>query len=186
MSQYVRLYLPTQSESTGTRYPLCFLIHGGFFKEKYSIENSAIESIPPFLTCAGIAVALVEYRRVGNGGGYPNTNEDIICAVNKTISVCHAYGIDRTRTAVVGHSAGATLSLWACSHPAITRLTSPPIFCLAIAPICNLIEGQRQQLSDDGDAIEKYVGISCPVGDDDEKLSVYLAASPHAMQLQVQ
>ena len=46
--------------------PIVVLIHGGFWKIKYGIDNSTIDSLVPFLLSKGMAVCQVEYRRVGS------------------------------------------------------------------------------------------------------------------------
>ena len=58
-SQVKSTYLPNS-------VPIVVLIHGGFWKYKYNIENSSIESLVPFFLSKGMAVCQIEYRRIGS------------------------------------------------------------------------------------------------------------------------
>ena len=177
-SQFYRLYKPENQDDH--LLPVCVLIHGGFFKFKYHIDNSAIDNLIPSLIQSNIAVCLVEYRRVGDGGGFPSTNTDILSALNHISSHAYTNGIDPNNIILVGHSAGGTLALWACCEPPITELIFKPLLCIAIAPVGNLIEGQLRRLSDEGDAIEKYVGESV-LSMRQGFPSAYELASPHCL-----
>ncbi len=62
----------------------------------------------------GWAVWNIEYRRVGNGGGWPATFADVAAAID------HLDGLDArldlSRVSVLGHSAGGHLALWAAGR----------------------------------------------------------------------
>ena len=45
--------------------PTVVIVHGGFFKDKWSARNTQTASLVPFLLERGLAVGLVEYRRRG-------------------------------------------------------------------------------------------------------------------------
>ena len=68
LNQYVRMHLPllpddeSAAKSQLPTTPIVVIIHGGFWKEKYRIDNSAINLVPFFLE-AGFAVCEIEYRR---------------------------------------------------------------------------------------------------------------------------
>jgi dipeptidyl aminopeptidase/acylaminoacyl peptidase len=181
--QYLRLYRPSAPSSrdgkhgkhTDGLYPVVVLIHGGFFKHKYTVDNSCIIDLIPSLLSRNIAACLVEYRRVGSGGGYPYTNDDILSALIYLQSISVSEHIDARNIILVGHSAGGTLALWCCSHVNASKLSFPPRLCIALAPIGNLVEGHNMRLSDEGDAILKYMGGE---PSDDEKCA-YRQASPH-------
>ena len=177
-SQYYRLYKPDHGYER--LLPICALIHGGFFKSKYNIDNSAIDRLIPSFLQSNIAVCLIEYRRVEDGGGFPSTNDDIVSALNHLSFHAFEKGLDVSKIILVGHSAGGTLALWACCEPPVSTLTFKPLLCIALAPIGNLIEGQLQRLSDEGDAIEKYVGESLSSMTESSS-SAYVRASPHCL-----
>lgn len=86
------------------------IIHGGFWKQQYNIDNALIHTLAPFFVTEGFAACEVEYRRGrldGGAGGWPMTNHDI----NSALIKLHEYSlshpaIDINRVAVLGHSAG--------------------------------------------------------------------------------
>lgn len=120
----------------------------------------------------GYSVCLVEYRRVGHeGGGWPGTNEDIANALKNLEKVLQeedenssAEHSDSDRkpqkVVILGHSAGGTLALWMACKSSVLGDTVPIALCVAVAPIGNLEEGYRRRLSDDGDAIDLYMGCA--------------------------
>jgi acetyl esterase/lipase len=123
------------------------------------------------------------YRRVDDeGGGWPGTNEDVANAyVGGFIEVCNLGAFTagtKLRMVVVGHSAGGTLALWTdhaiWSHPP-GNAVPPPALIVGLAPVSDLVGGHEQRLSDDGDAIEQYMGGTPDTCPDD-----YAAASPLA------
>jgi acetyl esterase/lipase len=89
------------------RYPggesVAVLIHGGFWRARYGrdLEQPLVSD----LVERGWTVWNVEYRRLGDGGGWPATFEDVEAAVN-------ALGEDRSRAVAIGHSAGGQLAVW--------------------------------------------------------------------------
>lgn len=102
-------------------------IHGGFWQEKYGLEEN--HSLVNMLIHHGYAVWNIEYRRSGNGGGWPNTFNDIHEAVNRLIHLKGKYNLDLSKVAVIGHSAGAQLAI--C-------LTNSQIGTIDI-PICGIV-----------------------------------------------
>jgi acetyl esterase/lipase len=81
------------------------LIHGGFWQRAYGPEG--LEPHCEVLRRLGYRATNVTYRRVGErGGGFPNTCRDVVDALR-------ALG---PLSAVVGHSAGGQLALWAAKE----------------------------------------------------------------------
>ena len=81
------------------------LIHGGFWRRAYGPEG--FEPHCEALRQLGYDAANVRYRRVGErGGGFPNTCLDVVDALRSLGPL----------TAVVGHSAGGQLALWAAKE----------------------------------------------------------------------
>jgi acetyl esterase/lipase len=100
----------------GAHGPLVLAVHGGVWKAEYDL--SYFDPLCAALTAHGLATANAEYRRVGNGGGWPVTLDDVLAAV------------ERFRPAVlVGHSAGGHLALLA------GKRTRTPV--VAVAAICD-------------------------------------------------
>lgn len=94
------------------------LLHGGFWRERY--DRRHLSPLAAHLAGLGYAVASLEYRRVGGGGGHPETFHDV------------ARALAAVRPAVVvGHSAGGQLALWAAACGAARRV-------VALAPVADL------------------------------------------------
>ena len=167
--QFVRIYHPSPTTVSGTRDFIVFaIIHGGYFKAKYGIDNSGVSSLIPMLLERGYSVAMIEYRRVGHpGGGWPGSNMDIVRALNKVYEVVAISQKNHPKIVVVGHSAGGTLALWSCANrvsphhlqqqrqdlvadETTTTLRFPVALCIAVAPIGDLEAGYHRRLSDEG------------------------------------
>ncbi len=107
-SQRIRMFLPT-----GRYLTVVVVIHGGYWRSMYGMELA--EPLGYDLTRFGVAAAVIEYRRVGEGGGWPTTLADVSRAVD---SLAHegqdvADGrLSLDRVAAVGHSAGGHLAAW--------------------------------------------------------------------------
>ena len=87
-SQRIRLFLPTGSYLT-----VVVVIHGGYWRSIYGMELA--EPLGYDLTRFGVAAAVIEYRRVGEGGGWPTTLADVSRAVD---SLAGPGQQDRDRT----------------------------------------------------------------------------------------
>ncbi len=71
-----RYYAPSP-EVTKSNFTFV-IIHGGFWKQAYDIDNSYIIRLVPFLTSRGHGAIMLEYRRREHPlGGWPGTNTDI-------------------------------------------------------------------------------------------------------------
>lgn len=123
--QYGDLRFPT---STARR--LAVLVHGGLWRHEWTADTT--EGIALDLTGRGWATVNLEYRRVGLGGGWPETFEDLGRALAQLPEWTE---IKPENIALIGHSAGATMALWAASfHPG-------PI--AALAPFPDLVAAQE-------------------------------------------
>ncbi|MZE78653.1 alpha/beta hydrolase, partial [Streptomyces sp. SID5475] len=69
-SQLIDYHLPD-----GTPGLRVTILHGGFWREAY--DRTHLSPLAAALAREGCAVALAEYRRVGGGGGWPATFEDV-------------------------------------------------------------------------------------------------------------
>lgn len=107
-SQTVRLILPG-----GSHIPVAVVIHGGYWREMYGAELA--EPLGRDLTRFGVGAAVIEYRRVGNGGGWPTTLADAARAVDSLAGPGQRAAEGRlllNRVAAIGHSAGGHLAAW--------------------------------------------------------------------------
>lgn len=85
------------------------LIHGGFWRPMYGREGLAEHCRD--LAGRGFVAGNIGYRRIGEpGGGFPGTCEDVVAMLRR---LAKAHG---PLTAVVGHSAGGQLALWAAQE----------------------------------------------------------------------
>ncbi|MFI6100191.1 alpha/beta hydrolase [Lentzea sp. NPDC051213] len=101
-SQFGELYLPG-----GVTQGAVVVIHGGFWHQRYGLELG--RPLAEVLVGEGFAVWNVEYRRVGGGGGWPQTGEDVLAAID---------AVDIGPVVALGHSAGGHLAVWAAKHSA--------------------------------------------------------------------
>lgn len=95
-------------------FPLAVIYHGGCWKT--GIASQAY--MAPLATRwqeLGIATLNVDYREVGDGGGWPGSFEDWAASAKLIDEVAARYPIDRTAVTLVGHSAGALPAQWLAS-----------------------------------------------------------------------
>jgi acetyl esterase/lipase len=93
-------------------HPVMILIHGGSWQARYG--KIVMRGLAGDLARRGWAAWNIEYRRVGDAGGWPATFQDIAAAVDHLADV--QAPIDLARVSVLGHSAGGHLALWAAGR----------------------------------------------------------------------
>src|SRR5262245_32239546 len=91
--------------------PVAVMIHGGFWKAAYGLD--LMEPLCRDLAARGWAAWNIEYRRLGNGGGVPNTLDDVCAAIDQ---LAELDGVDLSRVVAIGHSAGGHLAAWAATR----------------------------------------------------------------------
>lgn len=120
------------------------LIHGGFWKAEYDRRHT--REMARALADAGHLVATPEYRRVGAGGGWPVTAQDLHRAVSRLPELLAGLDLPVGPITLTGHSAGGHLALWlATTDVPIERV-------VALAPVCDLREAIRLCLGSDAAA----------------------------------
>lgn len=95
-------------------FPLAVIYHGGCWKT--GIASQAY--MAPLATRwqqEGIATLNVDYREVGDGGGWPGSFADWAASAKLIDAVAARYPVDRARVTLVGHSAGALPAQWLAS-----------------------------------------------------------------------
>ncbi|MFK7802681.1 MAG: alpha/beta hydrolase family protein [Anaerolineae bacterium] len=124
-------------------HPVVFLIHGGCWRAQYGLEPMG--KMARALTEGGVAVWSLEYRRLGNGGGWPNTFLDIANGADKLRDIASEHALDLSQVVVSGHSAGGHLALWSAARghlPVDSDIyTANPLkfkSVVALAPVCDL------------------------------------------------
>ena len=168
--QYGLLALP--ADRTGGRRgglrPVVVLIHGGFWRARYGLD--LMTDLAEDLVARGYVVWNVEYRRVGQpGGGYPGTLDDVAAAMDALGGLAGEHGLDLARVAVVGHSAGGHLGLWAADRSEGVI----PAVAVGLAGVVDLVEAARARLGDDGRAVSDFLG-----GGPDDEPEAYRGAQP--------
>jgi acetyl esterase/lipase len=106
-AQYGELSVPDRSTHNGT----VVIVHGGFWRARYDLSLGrplAADLVRHGFTCWNI-----EYRRVGDGGGWPGTVRDVAAAIDHL----SALDVDTERVVAIGHSAGGHLAVWAAGRP---------------------------------------------------------------------
>ena len=86
------------------------VVHGGFWRHAYDLSLG--RPLAADLAAAGLAAWNIEYRRVGGGGGWPATFEDVAAAVDALAGPVQevAGELPLDRVVAVGHSAGGQLA----------------------------------------------------------------------------
>jgi len=183
--QFMRLHLPRELPTSNI--PVVVIIHGGFWKNVWTVSNAAHTTLAPSLVDSGAYAAVeVEYRRRDSpGGGYPGTMDDIeLCLQQLAVFVQkHTLPLDLERLILLGHSAGGQLALLyadsaskASAESGVRPLPIPKLV-IAIAPVVDLVAAYERKLSDEGDAAERF--MKCKPSDEDGKcLERYMDASP--------
>jgi acetyl esterase/lipase len=154
-SQYAELTVPT-----GRPKGVIVVIHGGFWRARYDLELG--RPLVASLAVHGWTAWNVEYRRVGNGGGSPETLDDVAAAVDALAD----RDLDVSRVITLGHSAGGHLATWAASRgrhdrwPARVEITG----VVSQAGVLDLGSAYEENLG--AGAVEAFLGH--PPGPDDD------------------
>jgi len=105
--QVLDLRRPPTASPLGT----VVLLHGGYWLPQYALDQ--LDPMAELLTSQGWVTANLEYRPTGDGGGVPETLEDVAAALDLLA------GRDVPDTVVaLGHSAGGQLAAWAAARDA--------------------------------------------------------------------
>ena len=170
--QFADLYLPADEATP----PVVVLVHGGFWRAQYGLD--LMVPLAEDLAADGYAVWNIEYRRVGQpGGGWPGTLDDVAAAVDQLTAVTAAHPLDLDRVAIVGHSAGGHLALWAAGRPAIAA--GDPGADPSVVPVIGIGQGPVVGLTK---AAERLLGSGAAIdflgGTPDEVPDRYRSATP--------
>lgn len=123
-------------------FPVAVVLHGGYWRPPYT--KLIMRPVCHDLVRRGWVAWNVEYRRLGrDGGGWPMTFDDVAAAIDGLAGLDDAR-LDLERVALVGHSAGGQLALWAAgrgSLPAGAPGAGPRVHAtrvLALAAVCDI------------------------------------------------
>ncbi|MEA5363811.1 alpha/beta fold hydrolase [Amycolatopsis sp., V23-08] len=143
-SQVGELYLPAGDGP----FPVVVLLHGGYWSAPH--DRRGMTGVADDLVARGYAVWNAEFRRLGDGGGWPATFEDVAAAVDAVAGLDPA--LDPARVAVLGHSSGGQLAAWTARRAALPGGTvgaSPgvvPVAAVSLAGVLDLAEADRTRL----------------------------------------
>lgn len=148
-------------------------IHGGFWRAKYDLAHAG--HLCEALRAAGVATFNIEYRRVGNdsnsdGGGWPQTFEDVQSAYSFVQQEHSRFHLDLDRLVVMGHSAGGQLALCLAPHESSLRRV------ISLAGVVDLKRAFALHLS--RDAVAEFLG-----GSPDAVPSHYREADPMELSI---
>ena len=167
-SQYAELSLPAGT----ARVPVVVVIHGGYWRAGYGAELGS--PLAADLAGRGFAALNVEYRRVGGGGGWPQTGDDVTAAVEALRADGQRLAggrLDLGRVVVLGHSAGGQLGGWLAS---LRSEAVPMTGAVLQAGVLDLVKAADDGLG--GGAVVDYLG-----GSPAELPDAYAQASPIAL-----
>ncbi|MDJ0952836.1 MAG: type II 3-dehydroquinate dehydratase [Acidimicrobiia bacterium] len=126
-------------------HPVAVLIHGGFWRDRWTRDIMAALALD--LLPRGWATWNLEYHRVGTGGGWPMTLEDVAAGIDHLAALAPGRGLDLGRVVAIGHSAGGQLALWAAARPHLSD-SIPNIekkvslhAVAGLAPVSDLVSG---------------------------------------------
>lgn len=170
-AQFIDLFLP-KIPAPAT----ILLIHGGCWQAQFGLDQ--LGQLARAITRYGYAVASVEYRRLGNGGGWPTTFEDVGASADFLSTIASRYDLNLDRLITMGHSAGGHLALWlACRtqltplQPLYTPNPQPIHAVVSLAGIPDMATAATRQICQD--APQTLLG-----GLADEKPDHYAIGSP--------
>jgi acetyl esterase/lipase len=159
-AQFGELYRPARRLHAGT----VVIMHGGFWRARYTLDLG--RPLAADLVGLGYTCWNVEYRRVGNGGGWPATTDDVAAAVDHLALL----DVDTARVVTVGHSAGGHLAVWAAGrNEPLVAVTA----AVAQAGVLDLRAAHRDRLGNG--AVADFLG-----GTPDDVPDRYAAADPVA------
>ncbi|GGD94511.1 hypothetical protein GCM10011515_12920 [Tsuneonella deserti] len=95
-------------------FPLAVLFHGGCWKTGIA-DRSYMAPLATRWQQEGIATLNVDYREVGDGGGWPGSFADWHAIGHLVQNLRNDQRFDMTRLTFVGHSAGALPAQWLAS-----------------------------------------------------------------------
>lgn len=149
--QFGEFYFPKHPPKSGDLYPTIILLHGGCWRAQFGL--SQLGQLCTALTSLGFVVWNLEFRRLGNGGGWPTTFTDVSQGVDFLTTIADKYKLDLNKVTAMGHSAGGHLALWLAGRhhlPSNSQLsTNSPISLnrvISLAGIPDLAEGVKQNI----------------------------------------
>lgn len=133
---------------TGETVGVVTVVHGGLWRQEY--ERDITETLAVDLAGRGYVTWNIEYRRLGDGGGWPSSAHDVLTAFDFIVGLGRWTGLPAV---VIGHSAGGHLGLWAAARRAEALdlvVGLAPITDLAAMSTSSVGSGAAKRLLDSG------------------------------------
>lgn len=144
----------------GGPHPVAVLLHGGFWRSRWG--RALMAALAVDLADRGWATWNVEYRRIGTGGGVPETIDDVRAAIRALTEI--DAPLSREGVLVIGHSAGGQLGFCVADMPQVASV-------LSLAGVCDLAAAARERIGES--AALEFVG-----GTPEERPEAYALADP--------
>jgi acetyl esterase/lipase len=151
------------------------VVHGGYWRARY--DRSLMDGLCLDLAQHGVAAWNVEYRRVGSGGGWPETVEDVAAAVDLLAEI--EAPLDLERVVAVGHSAGGQLAFWLAARPTLPTGTpgeGPHVVISAAASQAGILDLDLAARIAPSDEPTRAL-----LGPPDDRTDIYELVSPRAL-----
>lgn len=136
------------TRANGTSKGVVVVIHGGFWKSLYDLSLG--RPLAASLAAHGWDAYNLEYRRVGNGGGWPGTFDDVSAGIEALAGV---DGLDTSTVITLGHSAGGHLAVLAAGR---TDATVTVTAAISQAGVLDLAAAQDDNLG--SSAVNAFMG----------------------------
>lgn len=168
-AQFGELTVPAGQAPSG----VVVIIHGGFWQAVFDLDLG--RPLAADLVSRGYAVWNLEYRRIGQGGGWPATLADVAVGFDHLRELPGELDVDRA--VVIGHSAGGQLAAWLAGRsdlPSDAVGAQPrvqPVAVVAQAGVMDLVGAARDGVG--GRAVADLLG-----GEPDAVPDRYAIASP--------
>jgi acetyl esterase/lipase len=162
-SQWGELFLPEVAEPRG----VVVVIHGGYWRSQYGAELG--EPLARDLAAHGTAAWNLEYRRAGNGGGWPRTFADVLAGIDKLRDIAgeHGLGLDKVGDGEV-HLTGVI------SQSGVLNLADAERLNLSNGAVSNLMGGssdkypKRHKYADPMSALPLRIPVYAVHGTEDD------------------
>ena len=138
---------------------MAVLVHGGYWRAKF--DRTLMAGLAGDLVSRGWAVGNIEYRRSGNGGGWPETGDDVRAALRAVRGYAGEHHPQRPIVGV-GHSVGGQLALLGADLMDAV---------VALAPVSDVARADREGLGEN--AALEFMGAASSVAP-----AEYAQASP--------
>lgn len=173
-AQFGELSLPDGPRRPGT----VVIVHGGFWRAAWNLALG--RPLAADLVTRGYAVWNLEFRRLGDGGGWPATFEDVAAGIDLLADL----DIDASHVIAVGHSAGGHLAAWAAGRqklPADAPGAAPRVAVTGVVSQAGVLDlvACAEQLLDDSAAAQLMGGMPAQ-RPDEYRLADPIAAVPVA------